>query len=129
MRQVLYFLLPLFCLALSCEKSCLKVLENGENGVKCYCTEACEKSLADLQKNCSQLIPDPICGDCLECAKTQQETCGGIRNVNGTCQIGFKCAYSCYFYVFTFLKMKSKFIQNAVKMQSKHSHDAVKTQS
>lgn len=38
------------------------------------------------------------CGCCYECAKQINETCGGLWNYEGTCDVGLKCQYSSSFY-------------------------------
>ncbi|XP_059841600.1 cysteine-rich motor neuron 1 protein isoform X1 [Hypanus sabinus] len=51
----------------------------------------CDESKCEEPRNCSGSILMGFCGCCATCAKQQNETCGGVYGVYGTCDLGLHC--------------------------------------
>jgi hypothetical protein len=89
---------------------CLRVFDHKPAHLpKCYCTSICEKPLAEVARNCAsnQLLADD-CGACLVCARALGQSCGGMRNIVGTCAGGLVCK------VHTFTITISLFLPNVI---------------
>lgn len=58
------------------------------------CQPGCDPALCPVVEECSGgTVPDS-CGCCLECARVVNETCGGLHQLEGTCDEGLVCEFT-----------------------------------
>lgn len=67
------------CIGLSCPPKCKRK----------WCVRYVESKL-----QCAGNLVKDACGCCYVCAKQLNESCGGIWNAHGSCDVGLRCNYS-----------------------------------
>lgn len=62
-------------------------------GLSCYCrsSDCSEGAIERIKRRCKGGIVADVCHCCVTCAKVEGETCGGMWDLEGTCDQGLDC--------------------------------------